>query len=167
MRHRVRLACRSLTVTGALCIAANSGWAWIASLEGVARLAWFFFSVFSLVPLSGQEHQWLGFFIIISCAVQCALGLLAHFVYNPARTDAPVFPDKVHWVLGRATLICALYNIYTGTTFLVTYHYPNSPWLLSLAAVLVAIWFALFFFDHGPMTARAKYERINEMPLGN
>ncbi len=68
---------------------------------------WHFF------PLT-DSHHWLGFFVVIGSGIQGVLGLWAHWVYNPNRAAAPVVPDRLHAVIGKALWIAAIYNCYTG-----------------------------------------------------
>jgi len=47
-------------------------------------------------------------------AAQPVIGFLADKFFNPDRKATPIFPDKVHWVLGWVSITLGMINIILG-----------------------------------------------------
>lgn len=50
-------------------------------------------------------HARTGLALLLFTVLQLALGYLAHARYNAARPHAPIYPDRLHWYLGRGLLV--------------------------------------------------------------
>jgi len=68
-------------------------------------------------------HMIIGLIIVISVFIQPFIGLVADRLYarwmdrNPGkdfRPFTPIWPDKIHWIVGWGTLLLALINILLG-----------------------------------------------------
>jgi hypothetical protein len=45
-------------------------------------------------------HAIFGIIIVCGAVIQPILGIVADRMYNKGRTDAPWFPDRIHWIFG-------------------------------------------------------------------
>jgi len=59
-------------------------------------------------------HSWIGLFTFILSGCQVLLGYLSHHLFDIRRNITPIFPDKLHWWLGRTTIIMAIIAIFLG-----------------------------------------------------
>ncbi len=59
-------------------------------------------------------HQMIGLFVVIGTVAQPIIGAIADRMYDPSRTKIPVWPDQIHWWVGRITSIVALAAIFLG-----------------------------------------------------
>ena len=59
-------------------------------------------------------HAWIGLVVVIASTGQVALGWYADKKYDPQRMKTPLWPDKVHWYLGRFTILSAVVAIFLG-----------------------------------------------------
>jgi len=59
-------------------------------------------------------HSWFGLCVLCFTALAPALGLAAHIVYDHSRRDPPIWPDKIHWWVGRLTLVLSYITIFLG-----------------------------------------------------
>lgn len=59
-------------------------------------------------------HSWFGLSTLSLAAISPILGTIAHFLYNPSRTEIPIWPDIVHWWFGRLTVILSFVTIILG-----------------------------------------------------
>lgn len=59
-------------------------------------------------------HSWLGLLIIILAFLQPILGYLADKYWKPDRLKTPIWPDKIHWYIGRGAQFLAFINILIG-----------------------------------------------------
>jgi hypothetical protein len=59
-------------------------------------------------------HAWTGLLIMITMPFQVCIGWYADRVYDKDRTEVPVWPDKVHWWIGRVIVLLAICNIFVG-----------------------------------------------------
>jgi len=60
------------------------------------------------------DHEACGLITVFLSLVQGFFGYLADKMFNPERKSIPIFPDKVHWWLGRFTALFALITIVLG-----------------------------------------------------
>jgi len=68
-------------------------------------------------------HSFLGLFVTIgACAVQPILGFIADKMYDPNRKSIPVWPDKIHWLIGRYSYVAAAINILIGMLYLALHY---------------------------------------------
>jgi hypothetical protein len=63
----------------------------------------------------GTPHSYIGIVIVIMTIVQVVFGVLANRLWSPAREGTPVYPDMIHWWLGRALLLGGAGNAAYGT----------------------------------------------------
>jgi len=61
-----------------------------------------------------EVHHYLGILTLVPTIAQPFLGWLADKLWNPKRDKVPVFPDKLHWWLGYATIALSAAAIITG-----------------------------------------------------
>jgi len=61
-----------------------------------------------------DTHEEFGLLTVVLCLVQTFFGYLADQLFDTQRKSAPLFPDKVHWWLGRLTGSAALISIVLG-----------------------------------------------------
>jgi len=59
-------------------------------------------------------HSAFGVIFIILMGTQSLLGAFAHFVFDMHRRGPPLFPDRLHWWLGRSVYFVGLLNIALG-----------------------------------------------------
>lgn len=76
-------------------------------------------------------HAKLGLAVVIVLLINVLMGVISHVLYNPRRLRPPLFPDKVHWYIGRLVLVAGYVNIILG------FLNPNNGF-----AVAVPIWVA-------------------------
>jgi hypothetical protein len=50
-------------------------------------------------------HARTGLALLLLMVLQVLLGYVSHTRYNPARTHAPIYPDRLHWYIGRGVLL--------------------------------------------------------------
>mgnify|MGYP001027678067 CR=1 FL=1 len=53
-------------------------------------------------------HQMIGLVVIAGTVAQPIIGVIADKMYNPSRAKVPVWPDQIHWWVGRGTSILAV-----------------------------------------------------------
>eukprot|EP01114_Cavostelium_apophysatum_P010197 TRINITY_DN2368_c0_g1_i2.p1 TRINITY_DN2368_c0_g1~~TRINITY_DN2368_c0_g1_i2.p1 ORF type:complete len:1022 (-),score=215.75 TRINITY_DN2368_c0_g1_i2:37-3102(-) len=63
-------------------------------------------------------HSWIGLFVVIGGLIQPFLGILADRLYDPMRTSVPIWPDKIHWLVGRYAYVGAVLNVFLGMIYL-------------------------------------------------
>ncbi|TPX37470.1 hypothetical protein SmJEL517_g00565 [Synchytrium microbalum] len=92
-----------------------------------------------------EPHQALGLFLALYCLLQIGLGFLSNALWTPDRPGIPIFPDKLHWWVGRTALLVGVIEIYLG---LVLYgqSYPMSPAIIPLYWTWIAIMFGVLIF---------------------
>jgi hypothetical protein len=76
----------------------------------------------------------MGLFIVISTAVQIALGFIINALWNPQRTSIPWW-DKAHWWFGRIIFLIAIVNIHLGIK-----EYGELGYGGSVDAVIISFW---------------------------
>lgn len=59
-------------------------------------------------------HSAIGLMFIISMCLQTLLGFASHFMFDKKRHEAPFFPDKIHWFLGRFSFAIGIIAILLG-----------------------------------------------------
>jgi hypothetical protein len=57
-----------------------------------------------------SPHSYIGVIITILTIAQVVLGVAANRLWSPDRSGTPVFPDMVHWWLGRTLLVAGAGN---------------------------------------------------------
>jgi hypothetical protein len=63
----------------------------------------------------GTPHSYIGIVIVIMTIVQVVFGVLSNRLWSPERVGTPVYPDMIHWWLGRALLLGGAGNAAYGT----------------------------------------------------
>jgi len=136
------------------------------AIASVAILLTFisFFIVVSHVSGTGtghfnSPHKFLGLMVFLLLFVQIGLGIRSYFWYNPEREVPPLFPDKVHWWLGRVIGITAVVNIFCG----LWEYAPSSilPWFfywMWLVCMMVLVG-AMEAFHRGDVPSRSTQEK--------
>merc|ERR1719197_1905986 len=61
-----------------------------------------------------SPHSFIGIAIVVLSLVQPIIGILANRWWTPDRSGTPLFPDMVHWWLGRLLLIAGAVNVLIG-----------------------------------------------------
>jgi len=86
--------------------------------NGVAMLvqlaAFILAVIFSPNNHFNTPHKIIGLIVFILGTVQPILGTIADRLFDPNRDGAPIFPDKVHWIVGWTSLALGLANIVLG-----------------------------------------------------
>jgi len=59
-------------------------------------------------------HQQFGLTIMIALYIQLVVGYLSNKYFDSNRKKPPIWPDKIHWYLGRGLTLCAIINIILG-----------------------------------------------------
>jgi len=59
-------------------------------------------------------HAYVGLAALILAWLAPLIGLCAHIMWDPDRSHAPVFPDKVHWYNGLLAILVGFAAIYLG-----------------------------------------------------
>jgi len=78
-------------------------------------------------------HSWIGLFVVIGGLLQPVIGFIADLKWNPNRTRVPIWPDKIHWYIGRYAYAGALLNMFLGMLYLgvnLAYYILFAIWLL-------------------------------------
>jgi len=79
------------------------------------------FIAFTLIVLETPEkvsftfwHSYIGLAALILIWFSPFLGLISHFMWDPNRSSIPLFPDKIHWYVGRLGILVGFAAIYLG-----------------------------------------------------
>jgi hypothetical protein len=59
-------------------------------------------------------HARTGLALLLLMVLQVLLGYVSHTRYNPARTHAPIYPDRLHWYVGRGVLLLSFATALMG-----------------------------------------------------
>ena len=78
-------------------------------------------------------HASIGVIILGLVFIQPILGLFANFYYDAKRLFIPIFPDKIHWIIGRILLILSIVNIGIGITIFDTF---TTAWIICTVLIL-------------------------------
>jgi hypothetical protein len=86
--------------------------------NGVAMLvqlaAFILAVIFSPNNHFNTTHKIIGLIVFILGTVQPILGTIADRLFDPNRDGVPIFPDRVHWIIGWLSLGLGLANIVLG-----------------------------------------------------
>jgi hypothetical protein len=92
-----------------------------------------------------NPHTVIGFIIFLGTFLQPILGIIADRMFVPTRTGPPIFPDQIHWYVGRLLWLTGLLNIYLGLELV------GAHFLLKVAFYFwVAYLIAIFVFRPKP-----------------
>eukprot|EP00026_Physarum_polycephalum_P003901 Phypoly_transcript_03918.p1 GENE.Phypoly_transcript_03918~~Phypoly_transcript_03918.p1 ORF type:complete len:670 (+),score=101.12 Phypoly_transcript_03918:219-2228(+) len=97
-------------------------------------------------PHFNSTHAICGLIMLVLTAGQTALGVVSHFMYDKNRRRVPIFPDRIHAVIGLAVMLFAYITIFLGFQF---NHVNLGTWLLGAQCLLFAATavFVYEFFD--------------------
>jgi len=104
--------------------------------NGIAMLALvaaFVIAIFIATSQFTLPHHIIGLIIFIIGVFQPFIGITADKLFDPKREKTPIFPDKVHWILGWGSLTLGFINIVLGLIL-----YGNAP-LVTAFAVYFAV----------------------------
>eukprot|EP01119_Soliformovum_irregulare_P007615 TRINITY_DN20055_c0_g1_i1.p1 TRINITY_DN20055_c0_g1~~TRINITY_DN20055_c0_g1_i1.p1 ORF type:complete len:379 (+),score=73.78 TRINITY_DN20055_c0_g1_i1:38-1138(+) len=59
-------------------------------------------------------HAWIGLFVVVGGLSQPIIGFIADRKFDPNRDEAPIWPDKIHWYVGRYSYLFGAVNILLG-----------------------------------------------------
>ncbi|EGC39611.1 hypothetical protein DICPUDRAFT_147581 [Dictyostelium purpureum] len=59
-------------------------------------------------------HSIFGIITLCLVVVSILFGVLSHFLWKPTREKTPIFPDILHWFIGRITFALSIASIITG-----------------------------------------------------
>lgn len=62
----------------------------------------------------GSPHAVIGVLVIMFSIVQPLIGILSNRWWSPSRNGTPVFPDVIHWWLGRLVILLGFVNCLLG-----------------------------------------------------
>ena len=71
-------------------------------------------SHFSTYSVSRGAHQIVGIICIAFMAASFGLGIGSHVVYDKDRHGPPVFPDQIHWWIGRIGILLGIASVFLG-----------------------------------------------------
>jgi len=63
-------------------------------------------------------HSYFGLATLLLAFLSPFLGTAAHFMWKPSRNRIPIFPDVLHWWIGRITLVLSYCTILLGMYYL-------------------------------------------------
>jgi len=111
-----------------------------------ALIAGFGVIVSSTTEHFNNAHKIIGLIVTIIGASQPLFGFLADKFYKPDRPATPIFPDKVHWVLGWVSIALGMINILLG---LIEYDFTAPGVLIAYCVIgggvlLFCIGFSIF-----------------------
>jgi hypothetical protein len=98
--------------------------------------------------------------IVIGGFLQPALGKYSDFKYSPGRHKTPVFPDKVHWWVGRSLYMLAFGTIWMGVKVFGVGVYG---WVIAGTLCTAACLVAVIAFEHLRRKASSEDENAIEL----
>jgi len=117
------------------------------------------FSFFSNVGLGYfpiHAHSIIGIMTIVLSMIQGVLGQVANKMWREGKLPS-LFPDKVHWYLGRVILVLAILCIYLGLN-----KFGGDITSYILYSVHLALTIAFVIFLEVKIGAQGEYQPINE-----
>eukprot|EP01133_Synstelium_polycarpum_P001108 gene1108-1265_t len=84
------------------------------------------------------NHAILGLTTLIMMLLSTILGATSHLRYDPDRSKTPVFPDIVHWISGRLTILFGFVTIILG---MVLHQVPNG--IIVCFGILIGFYFTI------------------------
>jgi len=107
-------------------------------VNGIAMLIQLAAFILAVIFVQGlhfnNAHKIIGLIVFILGTVQPVLGVIADRLFDPNRESAPIFPDKIHWVIGWLSLLLGLVNIPLGA-----FYFPSPQAGLIATAAISAI----------------------------
>ena len=106
-------------------------------------------------------HAVSGLIIVVSGSIiQPILGKVADLRWRPDRVSVPVFPDKVHWFLGRGVSLLALVNVIIGIILF------GALWIAIVSLVLCSyIGIAVYMVSNPPPAKTKTEQRANNTDI--
>jgi hypothetical protein len=104
-------------------------------------------------------HSVLGLFFLIGMSMQTLLGLLSHFKFDMKRIAPPLFPDKLHWYLGRSMFFLGIITVLLGLYALPTRHMAKYGFYIWC---IVCFFFVLALEKHVGQTHEVTLKGITE-----
>jgi len=80
------------------------------------------------------KHQIIGLVLFLIGCLQPFIGQLANFMFDPNRQKTPIFPDRIHGILGWGGIFLAVANIFLGIKL---YGSSSVVWILYIIWVVV------------------------------
>jgi hypothetical protein len=71
-------------------------------------------SHFGTYSVSRGAHQIVGIICIAFMAGSFLLGIGSHVVYDKDRSKPPIFPDQIHWWIGRIGILLGIASTFLG-----------------------------------------------------
>jgi len=102
----------------------------------------FILIVYTLKTFDVSYHQMFGLVVILGALVQPIIGTVANSLFNPERATTPFWPDKLHWWIGRGTVLLATVNIFLGFC---EYEANRGVWAAFVIWILICI--ALYIYS--------------------
>jgi len=90
-------------------------------------------------PHFSNLHAWFGLITVSLSVLAPALGWASHITYNPSRSRTPIWPDKLHWWIGRFTILLSY-----ATIFLVMRQIQTSVALQAFLWITVGIYLIIY-----------------------
>jgi len=63
-------------------------------------------------------HEVFGLVAVCAFGLEVFFGVISHCMFNPSRPYPPIFPDRMHWWLGRGAFLWSLVTILLGLLFI-------------------------------------------------
>ncbi|GAM22139.1 hypothetical protein SAMD00019534_053140 [Acytostelium subglobosum LB1] len=106
------------------------------------------------------NHAKLGVTTLVLFFVSIILGSTSHFMWKPTRTSTPIFPDIIHWIGGRLTLVFGFVTIILGMVLVQAPQGIIVVFGLTFAFYIIIFlfieWYQWYYADHSP-----QYETLN------
>jgi hypothetical protein len=113
----------------------------VAALTAFGLVLWL--KIDNNYPQFASTHSRFGLATLIVVVLNVFKGWLAHVKWNPKRTSPPVFPDQIHWWLGRAIFVLSTVTVILGQ---LTYEVGLPVILVYSIAIGTAVFF-YFYID--------------------
>eukprot|EP00029_Vermamoeba_vermiformis_P009811 TRINITY_DN5025_c0_g1_i1.p1 TRINITY_DN5025_c0_g1~~TRINITY_DN5025_c0_g1_i1.p1 ORF type:complete len:918 (+),score=220.33 TRINITY_DN5025_c0_g1_i1:175-2928(+) len=82
-------------------------------------------------------HQIIGVIVFGLTLSMPILGIISDKMFDPKRKSAPVFPDQIHWWVGRLTFLIAIVNVFLGIWMFSVYSFLL--WIFATAWVILSL----------------------------
>jgi len=69
---------------------------------------------FSFTDQTTQSHAFIGLIVTFLSVLQPLIGWWADMKFDIDRTKIPLWPDQIHWIIGRICFLLAFINIILG-----------------------------------------------------
>lgn len=118
-------------------------WFWVHLLsQSIGFLAAVTAFVIALIMVEGRHfryvHTWFGLTTMILLCFQPVLGFLADRYYDSQRTVTPMFPDRIHWIIGWLSLLFGFISILLGMEL-----FDVASGIIIVFCISAVFWFAV------------------------